>query len=596
MANSTHLYFDTYYPTTFNEFSFILRVIQKPLSDLVFFAGQVTMRQADGSNRGGVHFGLQTAQNLTSTQKTAVNWGGYDDITASTFRGSISSLTPNPNGGTPSPLFDWFADRDYLLRIFKSPKQNWVAAELDSGGDQAAGEIAWRFTITDLSTGTTTFVRDLLIPNCHTTAAMYSPAVWSEDFNDTTPPTATVPWDVRFSETRLDGNLATHTWADYAGSLTNTTLDTNDHVGFRIRSVASRSTSQGAYLNIPGPAIRTTTANSLGSATASSSLSLTAPPNTPAGELLIAFLTNDAGHTAPTAPTSDWILLESVAGADSARQSIYYRYHDGSSSSFTFTNNAVTNNYAGVLAAVYGADPIAPPVLGTSGISAGNVQTWSAPSMSKATNYGRVLTAISWGPWGGGSAVVWPTGVISIGDSSVVSTVNSVMSVGQEPILSPVGTAAAKSGTLTGTVWRDVARQVTIYPVLQRLVPSSDVSNSGWADAPLWSKINESVPSDAEFIVAHDTNVCVIALGAGGMVAPGTNEGHVLRYRVRRQDSASASVLVELLQTSTVIASKTETIASGNPFVWGSLTLTPTEAGSITDRAALRLRLTATLT
>lgn len=597
MAN---LYWNSLPVTNFDEISAMFRVIDKPRADLVFWAVQINFRQVDGTSRGGAHFGLQTSQGLSNATKTAINWGGYDDVlpklgdnSSPTFRGSRPTI-PNAGSDSASPLFAWHPDVDYLFRVFRSPKQNWTDAELTDetgnvGGDQQPGEVAWRCTITDVATGVETWIRDILVPNCHTTAGMMNPIMWDEDFNNTTPPTATVAWDIRWSQCRVDKQLVTKMQANV-----NTDPFTNqdfvvDAVGWRDKRVVTRTVTEGQILDLPALAVRASSVASLGSATAGTVLTIPKPPSTVAGDLLLAFVANDSGGASPTPPTG-WTLLSAKVGADAARLSVYY-YRSAGEASYDFTTGGATNYFSGAILAIYKADPLVVPTFGTAGISGSGVSVWVAPSMSKNTNYGLVLAAVAAGPqFTTGGSVTFPGGLVEVADTSSVSPKDSYVGVAYEPTPTPNGVTGERTGSTGVNTWRNVAQHIVV-PVVQRVLPASDVANSGWTTAPLFSKVNEATPSDAEFISGPNGAVCTIALGT--LTDPGLDVGFVVRYRVRRQDAASASLLVELMQGATVVASKTETI-TGTLFAAGTLAVTEAQAATITNFADLRLRLTAT--
>jgi hypothetical protein len=119
-----------------------LSVLRQPTSDrLYFWALQASFLSADGAH-GAAHIGLQW--NPRHPGNRAVNWGGYADV--SDVR-SILDGTPSPLPSTPSDPntrdYPWREGVPYRLRI--SP-----------------GLSGWQGSITDLSTGETSVIRDLL--------------------------------------------------------------------------------------------------------------------------------------------------------------------------------------------------------------------------------------------------------------------------------------------------------------------------------------------------------------------------------------------------------------------------------------------------
>jgi len=121
--------------------------------------------------------------------------------------------------------------------------------------------------------------------------------------------------------------------------------------------------------------------------------------------------------------------------------------------------------------------------------------------------------------------------------------------------------------------------------------PSSDVSDGAWTPSSgvdLYGVLDEVVLSDADYITTNTTaDACVVALGA--LSDPTSSAGHLLRYRLL--GDGTSGITVELLQGSTTIATWTHDPA---PATWTtySQTLTGTQADSITDYTALRLRFT----
>lgn len=586
--------------THFGEVSTVFRCNLKPSAELVYWATQCSMRQADGTTQaGGFHFGLQTAAALPNSTDTAVNFGGYDTVVGglATFRGSISPLPAGP-GGPPSPLYEWYADRDYYMRVFKSPKQNYVAAELSTdgtqSGDQQVGEIAWRLEVTDMTTMVTTFVRDLLVPLCHATTPMYAPNNWDEDFNNDTLPVATVAWDVRFSEQRVDKRLVTEVALDFPAGFDNTDIGT-DRYGFWDRSVVTRVGTQAQLLATPAVSVRSCSVDAVGNDAARTFVTLTVDSETDAGDPLIAFISTDLTRT--VTPPTGWTILDTHDASSDVRQTLLWKRHDGSTFTYNFDVGANTNNLAGAMASMYGADAFAAPIVGTAASTTASGTAWSAPAVTERTNYGRVLVGLSASPSNSTARPSYPAGVDERGNTITDNPWWSQAAIAQELVVGQGATAGdAKSGNyVDGSTNRNAGRQVIVPPPLQRARPASDVANTGFADAPLWSKLDEVTPDDGDFIYGATGATCTVSLTAG-LTDPGLDYGHVVRYRMRRLDASTASVLVELLQTTTVIASKTETVAAGADFAYGALTLTTTEAAAITDRSALRLRFTATLT
>ena len=152
-------------------------VVPPAVPKLYFWALQVTF--TDGrSDRGGAHTGLQAHPEHPGG--TAVNWGGYAarQDGGGLLRGTTSPL-PSALHNQNTRDFAWQPKRPYRLTV----------ARVD--GDEGAGNLtAWRATVTDLATGTTTIIRDLHVPGDR----LRAPMVWSEVFARCDDPTSGVRW------------------------------------------------------------------------------------------------------------------------------------------------------------------------------------------------------------------------------------------------------------------------------------------------------------------------------------------------------------------------------------------------------------------
>lgn len=130
----------------------------------------------------------------------------------------------------------------------------------------------------------------------------------------------------------------------------------------------------------------------------------------------------------------------------------------------------------------------------------------------------------------------------------------------------------------------------------QYAYPTSDVDNSGaWTSAPLYAKIDEEPYDDADYVTSPKTaSSKSFTVGLGGTITdPASSTGHI--FRVRARSSGSGTMQVELLEGSTVRATLS-TFSLTTSFAEYSYALTGTEADSITDYTALRIRVTAVTT
>jgi hypothetical protein len=150
-----------------------VEIDQDPEVDrLYFFALQASfMRRVE--HFGGAHLGLQW--NSRHPGNRAANWGGYDELGA-ILRGTASALPSLPRDPNT---------RDY-------PWQPGVRYRLQIGpaAAGASGQVAWPGTITNLTTGEITVIRELLTGG----DSLRAPVMWCEVFADCDHPSVSVRW------------------------------------------------------------------------------------------------------------------------------------------------------------------------------------------------------------------------------------------------------------------------------------------------------------------------------------------------------------------------------------------------------------------
>lgn len=235
-ASSFHLFWTV--PTIpFTEVRATIEVIEPPTCPkLYFWALQASFEQS-GQDRGGAHFGLQHHPEYPGAG--AVNWGGYGhgggELTGSSS-GLVSALN---NVNTRN--FRWEPRRPYLYRIYK--------VGLDETGSHPDAH-RWRGTITDLTTGRETVVRDLYVE----ADFLVRPMVWTESFADCGDAPAAVRWyDLEgrtFDGQRHPVSTVTVNYQSYAdGGCTNTNVSM-DGSGFVQRTGVPRTTSIGSQLTL----------------------------------------------------------------------------------------------------------------------------------------------------------------------------------------------------------------------------------------------------------------------------------------------------------------------------------------------------------
>jgi hypothetical protein len=213
----------------------VLEVLVGPsVPALSFWALQASFR--DGARAGGAgHLGLQWHDG--HPESTAINWGGYH-ASGGELDGSTSTL-PSATGNVNTRDFVWRAGVPYRLRI----------ARADSAAP--AGLVAWRGEVCDLSTGTTTVVRELWAAG----SSLADPVVWSEVFARCDDPSASVRWSglvleddggARAAVTRVRVNYQSLT--DGGCSTTDSSIDDR---GVVQTTGTHRVTPQGATLPLP---------------------------------------------------------------------------------------------------------------------------------------------------------------------------------------------------------------------------------------------------------------------------------------------------------------------------------------------------------
>jgi hypothetical protein len=188
-ASSFHLFWDlprTPQASRLVEVSATLEIIEPPrVSSLYFWALQVDFTDERGRIWGGGHTGLQ--RNRRFSGGTAANWGGYasQELGGMVLPGSDPDLRAFP--GDPNTMaFPWRAGRPYRFRVYRSP--------------EVPG--AWRSEVTDLESGESTVLRDILHPAASRGGRsgapglgyLVRPMVWSEVFADCDAPSVIVRW------------------------------------------------------------------------------------------------------------------------------------------------------------------------------------------------------------------------------------------------------------------------------------------------------------------------------------------------------------------------------------------------------------------
>ena len=247
-ASSFHLTWDIPVdrsaPEGFVEVSAVLEIVVPPsVSKLYYWALQVDFAEA-GRSIAGAHTGLQWNPRFSTHR--AVNWGGYASSDRGGFVLSGTGSTLAGFADDPNTLaYPWQSGRSYRLRVFHSP--------------ELAG--AWRSEITDLSTGASTVVRDLLPQDPPSGGEVYllRPVVWSEVFAACDAPSVTVRWSDLRAVDRLGRQVGPITaivnyQAWEAGGCPNTSAGIDSDGSLSQTTNTQRVVGQGARLSLPGSA------------------------------------------------------------------------------------------------------------------------------------------------------------------------------------------------------------------------------------------------------------------------------------------------------------------------------------------------------
>lgn len=173
---------------------------------LYYWAQQISFYNNAGAHLGAGHIGIQAYDITELPTRTVVNWGCYDDSVAGQFRSSTVHGPQFTNFGNDVSLgYPWDYGEWIRFRVFRSPKQNWLAADLAPGDNQVApyvgtnqqaSEVAFRCTIQNLTRGTPPVVfHDVLVKNAATNRPMSDDGFWTEPIPQASwPGTIEVDW------------------------------------------------------------------------------------------------------------------------------------------------------------------------------------------------------------------------------------------------------------------------------------------------------------------------------------------------------------------------------------------------------------------
>jgi hypothetical protein len=192
-------------PIVASEVSATIQVITVPTTaNVEFWALQVDYIDDFGTSIAVVHTGLQYHPSYPGNR--AVNYGGYVSATGVEVVGPTSPALTSTTGSLNTYDYLWVVGRSYRFRCY-SPISG-----------------IWRATVTDLTTSTTTILRDLPIPAA---TKVRGAILFAEDFVD-----CSIGTEARFSNVTFGGgataqspNVGVVNYQDYVdGGCTNTNV------------------------------------------------------------------------------------------------------------------------------------------------------------------------------------------------------------------------------------------------------------------------------------------------------------------------------------------------------------------------------------
>ena len=229
-ASSFHLWWALTDGGPFSEVSAVLEVVTPPsVARLYFWALQVSFVDR-GRDLGAGHTGLQWHP---GAPEGAVNWGGYSSA-GGELKGTEARLAPVDGPNTCH--YPWSAGRPYRFRV------------------SAAGPGAWRSEVTDLVTGATTPIRDLLVP----ATGLTGPVVWSEVFARCDDPSTEVRWSrleaVDFTGRRHHAEAVRLSYQSHAdGGCANTESRAGPGYFAQLTGLSAARHATPETLTLPGP-------------------------------------------------------------------------------------------------------------------------------------------------------------------------------------------------------------------------------------------------------------------------------------------------------------------------------------------------------
>lgn len=230
-ASAFYLWWDLPYGERLNEISVTLDVQRRPEVDrLVTFAVQAAFVKPSG---GSCHFGLQHQPEVDG--RNAVLWNGYDAKgSLLEVRGDQQSSPANEDG---SRAFEWSQGTPYRFTV-------------ERGEEEEDGRYPWKGSITDLNSGESHIVCEILNSSPH----LRAPVMYVESYSPCDGPGFEARWSNAVAVS-TDGGVRTvqSMRVDYqphaAGGCTNTN-STVEQGAFVQRVGQMRSTKPGSTIRL----------------------------------------------------------------------------------------------------------------------------------------------------------------------------------------------------------------------------------------------------------------------------------------------------------------------------------------------------------
>jgi hypothetical protein len=148
-------------------------------------------------------------------------------------------------------------------------------------------------------------------------------------------------------------------------------------------------------------------------------------------------------------------------------------------------------------------------------------------------------------------AYLWDNnGTVTYSEISLSSSeTRDVRATGQAT--SDVSFDAHTTGEATSSDTRDIRVVGEAPPVVQTLIPTSDVSTGTWGSTPLYAKLDESVADDNDFVTTPNTSTFEVTFTVGDIPVSGTT---TIYYRIGKTSAGGTiDFLVQLMDGATEI-------------------------------------------